>query len=464
MNAPVLNVPAALHFGRESVPVEASYASRYSISVKFLNGKVFPHEYIFSRLILHLNGNSVKLGPCKFLKNGDPTGKKGKLVFVKDLYDLNDLFYNKTLVKLQSSFINVPLILGHKDNIKPEFREYTANLTYDLNVYKDLFDQVDMQIKDEPDEIKKIIRRSMIDLEGRKFMVLLDEKLSRLEELVKDFTQDEHERHGFYFRKQLWNLITTSPIMCRTNLKPRGYAGDFEMMRMIYENEYRGDTIFGMLMHKHPVEHAGAKAVRTRRKLIAQSFHEIDRTKEWQDSQKLRVLSVACGPAYELQDIYDGFADHSRLSITLLDQDPEALLAAKDRVKSIETISGTGMDVRYLNESVRTMLTTRDISEKWGSFDFVYSMGLFDYLTPPAARVVLKKLFELLKPGGEMIIGNFHVSNKSRVYMEYWLDWVLYYRTEEEFKTLLVDEPKAKCSVFFENTGSQMFLHVKKNI
>ena len=128
MNAPVLNVPAALHFGRESIPVEASYASRYSISVKFLNGKVFPHEYIFSRLILHLNGNSVKLGPCKFLKNGDPTGKKGKLVFVKDLYDLNDLFYNKTLVKLQSSFINVPLILGHKDNIKPEFREYTANL------------------------------------------------------------------------------------------------------------------------------------------------------------------------------------------------------------------------------------------------------------------------------------------------------------------------------------------------
>ena len=89
-------------------------------------------------------------------------------------------------------------------------------------------------------------------------------------------------------------------------------------------------------------------------------------------------------------------------------------------------------------------------------------MGLFDFLTPPAARVVLSKLFQLLTPGGEMIIGNFHVSNPSIIYMEYWLDWVLYCRTEEEFKRLLSSEPTAQSSVFFENTGSQMFLHVKK--
>ncbi len=108
------------------------------------------------------------------------------------------------------------------------------------------------------------------------------------------------------------------------------------------------------------------------------------------------------------------------------------------------------------------MLTTNHIADKWGKFNFIYSMGLFDYLTPPAARVVIRKLFQLLAPGGEMIIGNFHVSNPSRIYMEYWLDWVLYYRTEEEFKDLLSPEPTAETSVFFENTGSQMFLHVRK--
>jgi hypothetical protein len=61
-----------------------------------------------------------------------------------------------------------------------------------------------------------------------------------------------------------------------------------------------------------------------------------------------------------------------------------------------------------------------------------------------------------------MIIGNFHVSNPSRYYMEYWLDWVLYYRTEDDFKSLLKDVPSAEVDLFFEDNRVQMFLHVKK--
>ncbi len=89
-------------------------------------------------------------------------------------------------------------------------------------------------------------------------------------------------------------------------------------------------------------------------------------------------------------------------------------------------------------------------------------MGLFDYLTPPVAKAVLIKLYQLLNTGGEMVTGNFHVSNPSKYYMEYWLDWVLYYRTEDEFKDLIGDISTADVKVSFEDTGSQMFLHVTK--
>jgi extracellular factor (EF) 3-hydroxypalmitic acid methyl ester biosynthesis protein len=458
--APIIE--AELLDGNDYVPVEARYLSKYSIFIQFLNGKVFPHGFVFPRAVFKLNGSTVKLGPCKLLKDSNNNGKEGKLVFIKDIYDLENLVYKKNIVKLQSYFINVPLILGHKDNINDKFREFTANLTYDFNVYKDLFDQVDTQIENEPEDVKKTIRKSIIETEGRKFMTLFDEKLREMEKLVAGYSDNEHERHGFYFRKQLWNLITSSPFMLRTNEKPRGYAGDFEMMRMIYDNEYEGDSTFGKVMHKHPLEHPGAKAVRTRRKLIAKSFDEIKKSKKWKNHKKLTLLSVACGPAYEIQDILGSSNDHSRYHFTLLDQDKLALKAAKALVKKLETDLSTKLNVKYLNESVRTMLTTKQIADKWGKFNFIYSMGLFDYLTPPAARVVIQKLYQLLEPGGEMIIGNFHVSNPSKFYMEYWLDWVLYYRTEEEFLQLLSSEPSAKCSVFFENTGSQMFLHVKK--
>ena len=89
-------------------------------------------------------------------------------------------------------------------------------------------------------------------------------------------------------------------------------------------------------------------------------------------------------------------------------------------------------------------------------------MGLFDYLTPPVAKAIIGNLFRLLKPGGELLVGNFHVENPSRFYMEYWLDWGLYYRDENDFYEMLPDGAKAEVNVLFEDTRSQMFLHVKK--
>jgi extracellular factor (EF) 3-hydroxypalmitic acid methyl ester biosynthesis protein len=99
---------------------------------------------------------------------------------------------------------------------------------------------------------------------------------------------------------------------------------------------------------------------------------------------------------------------------------------------------------------------------KLNQFHFIYSMGLFDYLTAPVAKAVLARLYQKLKPNGEMVIGNFHVSNPSRYYMEYWGDWAIIHRTEDAFKNLLQNDLSVHGTVLFENTGNQMFLHLKK--
>ena len=102
------------------------------------------------------------------------------------------------------------------------------------------------------------------------------------------------------------------------------------------------------------------------------------------------------------------------------------------------------------------------LKEKIGQFPIIYSMGLFDYFTEPIAKAVLNNLYQLLSPGGRMIIGNFHASNPSRYYMEYWCDWFLIHRTEKEMSSLMSDSHGAEVSVFFEDTGSQMFLDIRK--
>ena len=88
------------------------------------------------------------------------------------------------------------------------------------------------------------------------------------------------------------------------------------MMKMLYLNDYEGDSTFSKLMHKHPVEHPAAQAVRNRRKLITQTLKETQASRA-SSSKKTRILSVACGPACELQDILVSPDECEQYDITL---------------------------------------------------------------------------------------------------------------------------------------------------
>jgi len=456
-------IDAQLVAGDQLIPVDTRLTSRYSLMVRFLNGNGFKDGAEFTDLLIRNQGKEIGLGPCRLICEPNIDGYAGRIVFLKEVYDLKRLVEENKVVRLQSSFLNVPLVLAHKKRVKREFKNYTSDLTYDLNVYKSLFDKLDEEYAEEAQSIRDSIQMAIINTEGVRFHRFLDDRLAELERMVKGFNRAEHESHGFYFRRQLWEIILTAPFMRRTNLKPRGYAGDSEMMSMIYENGYRGKSTFAKLMHKHPVGHPGAQAVRNRRKVIREMIRGVGDQRNPSGADPLKILSVACGPACEVQDIVQTAQDPGKYDFTLLDQDRNALQEAANGIDRVQRRLDGQVKVKYLNESVRTMLKTPDLPGKWGRFDFVYSMGLFDYLTPPVAAGVLGKLLKLLRPGGELVIGNFHVSNVSRYYMEYWLDWVLYYRTESDLKELLRGAPGDDVSVFFDETGVQMFLHVKRH-
>ena len=445
------------------IPVRLTHASKYSLHVSFLNGDDFINGTEFESLVIDPDPKSepFEFGKCHLLSEANIDGHAGRLVFKDDIYNFDMFFAKKLTVNLDTFFYNLPLILTHKNNVMQSFKDFTSNLSYDLSVYKQYFDNMDAEYQQEPPEIAGEIRNIIIGSEGRKYMAFLDTKLEELESQIKDFTREEHERHGFYFRKQIWNFIMCSEFMARTNTKPRGYAGDSEMMQMIYENDYRGPSTFAMLMHKHPLEHPAAQAVRNRRTLITGTLKQIRDSFSGLPRQGFKLLSVACGPAAELNDILVTEEDFNKFNFTLFDQDRIALMAAAKGVDDMEKRVKTKLKVNYLKDSVRTMLSTSRITEKWGQFHYIYSMGLFDYLTPPVAMMVMKKLYELLLPGGTLLIGNFHVSNPSRFYMEYWCDWSLYYRTEQDMLDLIQDDTAEK-SVTFENSGSQMFLKVRK--
>ncbi len=448
--------------GDERLPVKVREASRYSLLVA--SDAPPPDGAEFRGFVLGGGDQPVELGPCVFLlSESESEGEgRGRLVFPRELYDFHKLLGRGELHTLETYFNGLPLILNQKKSIRPEFREYVAELTFDLNVYKSYFDELDASLADEPESVRSVAVNSVLETKGREFLGFLDETLRKLEELIKDYTREEHALHGYYLRKQVWSLIEQSEFLLRTNVKPRGYAGDSDIMRMIYANDYRGYGIFARLMHKHGIETPAAQAVRNRRIMVPRILRETRNEFKPAGGTPFRIMSVACGPAWEMQDLFAGDEDFENLSLTLLDQDTDALDEAAAAIRDIEARRKAKVNVQYLNESVRTMLRIKNISEKWGRYHFIYSMGLFDYLAAPVARALVKKLYDMLLPGGHVLIGNYHVDNPTRWYMEYWMDWVLLYRTEQDFLDLTREIENVQARVFFEDTRAQMFLHVTK--
>ncbi|MGB5747262.1 MAG: class I SAM-dependent methyltransferase, partial [Desulfobacterales bacterium] len=406
--------------GTRKIHIHAECASRFSLFFRYLEDPISIDQDEPLSLIISNNGQTVELGPCRILSNTDQNGNTGRLVFTNDIYDVECLINKNQVKKLQSPFSNLPLLLARKDKVRQSFKEYTANLKYDLQVYKNLFDSLDSKYRDEPEEVKNAVQEAIIKTKGPDFIRFFEDKLDELKYLVDDFSPEEHRCHYYYFNKQLGDLILCCPFFNRATLKPRGYPGDSGVMRMLYLNNYQGESTYAKLTHKHGVGHAAGQSVRNRLLLVGRMLNNFQNRSHVLHRDKVKVLSVGCGAAFELQDIIKSPQDCDKYHFTLFDQDPVALSEAAEIVNNIENTLSQALEVDYIQGSVRTMLFSRKLRQEWGQFDFIYALGLFDYLTSRVAKAVLDRLYQLLIPRGELVIGNYHVSNPSKHYMGYY--------------------------------------------
>ena len=94
-----------------------------------------------------------------------------------------------------------------------------------------------------------------------------------------------------YFREQLGPLLYQSVYASRAYHKPRGYAGDYEMMNNVYQMEIRGDSLFAKCLQRYFVDEPAGRAVRNR----ADYMHEKIKMLISQKS-RVKILAVASGP------------------------------------------------------------------------------------------------------------------------------------------------------------------------
>ena len=217
----------------------------------------------------------------------------------------------------------------------------------------------------------------------------------------------------------LASRVYQSPFTRRAYEKPRGYAGDAQLIDLIYEWQgTQGLTALGEDIHMWERRSPGCRGVRARRDLLAQALSYLPTT-----TKNPRVMSIACGHLREALGAH-GVKDGAIAEFVALDQDEE----------SLKVVTGYGIpSIRAEHQSVKDVLMKRN---RYRDFDFVYAAGLFDYLPDNVGRALTTAMFRMLRPGGRCWIANFAPDMVDIGYMDAFMDWRLIYRDEAQLVSL----------------------------
>lgn len=226
--------------------------------------------------------------------------------------------------------------------------------------------------------------------------------------------------------------LVEAPVLRRAYEKPRGYAGDYVVMQYYFDNDFVGATAFGMVFHKITNEHPLSAGVRTRSRAVATQIAERSSGRGHLDP--LRVLSLGCGIGAEVGLVHS--ASSSAVAWTLIDQEDEALALAYRNARSLDPSGAQGPQISCVNVSFSQLFRGEVSPEAWGEQDIVFALGLFDYLPTPGAQLLLYALYERLRPGGTVFIGNAAGPNEHFWEPELALRWSLIYRDRKEMDAL----------------------------
>ncbi|MFY9398771.1 MAG: PilZ domain-containing protein [Desulfomonilia bacterium] len=379
--------------------------------------------------------------------------------------DISTIIRGDMITMLKNEYVDFIQSLAVEDNLNEEFVHLTSHFHYLLSRLQQKLAQEEEKIAHEDEQVRAELLDTLrtLSFEALNEVTLkYSDQFTRITSTFIDSKQ--HFIHREHFQKTLNELLLKSALFNRAYRKPLGYAGDYEMMNIIYRNEYEGKDLFSQVMSKIDCEGSAAKAVRNRREYFCQKILALYESLD--EGSEAKVVSVACGPCVELWDFFTRVKNSQRpvrIDFIAMDQDPLALDDARNRLQPVSG-DNSRFSVSFIQDNIRNLILGKKLEEsRYAGSDLIYTAGLCDYLSAKATSRLINELYRYLKPGGRMIIGNFGPYNPQRFKMEYGAEWFLIHRSEEDLKDLARGLPEdATLSVEKEPEGVNLFLNAVK--
>jgi extracellular factor (EF) 3-hydroxypalmitic acid methyl ester biosynthesis protein len=346
--------------------------------------------------------------------------------------------------------------------VRPEMKIVTADLQTFLTQLRIWTEQIEFDLRRSNPPDKLAVEKQIAEQLSKSVFPYLDELFDQLERTAARCGEALEPMHAAYVRRQIHPLILCSPFADRTVHKPLGYAGDYEVVNMILRDPHEGSSLYARLLNRWFIKQPPAEAHRNRVTLLTRRLlEETARCKASERSAKF--FNLGCGPAKEIQDFMSENAVSDHAEFTLLDFNEETVTHGRSVLESVRTRHNRKTALNFQKKSVAQVLKTRDGGAAGGLHDMVYCAGLFDYLTDAICLRLMNVFYDMLAPGGLLLVTNVDRANPIRHWLGDVLDWHLIYRDAADMRTLKPERASSdEASVCADFTGVNLFLEVRK--
>ena len=355
-------------------------------------------------------------------------------------------FYNSLAVTLSHRLRDISVNLGelNLNEIAQVSRFHRTRLGHitDQQIPQELEDEIEIFQSVMGELNSGLRRRSITEAEVQ---AQVNSRCNRIIDLLGQYTQPEalveigyddlmsfrDTSHldigiGAYIFRETFNIFMLSQLIAHCYMKPRGFADDFMTSEMIYENEPQGDGRLGPFIDAWFESRPFCATRREIREMLANMILQ----EAIEDTGVFYVTNLASGSCRELFDTC-ARAGTKVIETNCLDVDKDALAFAAHLAK--ETRHGDRFT--FMQENVIAM------SEGRGKFtirpqEFIYSLGLFDYLSDDQAVTLLNWIYDHLQEGRDTMITNYHPSMPDKYFLDHILEWKINYRDADQLTQL----------------------------
>lgn len=349
--------------------------------------------------------------------------------------------------------------------ILPEYKVVIADMQSFLADLRLWLDQVELGIRSSPSGDRAKLERDVAAQLQSSVVPIVNELFNRFEEVSLRVDEESRPAHMQFGRRQLHPLLLSSPFVYRTFAKPLGYAGDYEMVNMMFRDPCEGGSLFAKMINAYALQLPPIIAHRNRISYLRDRLTQEARRVS-QQSRSLRLFNLGCGPAQEVQQFMAEatFSDQSEMVLSDFNDETLAhttavLSEARQRYghrTRIQLVKKTAHQL--LKQSERTVQRPRN-----ELYDLIYCAGLFDYLSDKVCRKLMDVFYDMLAPGGTVVTTNVDV-HPSRNEMEYFLEWHLIHRNTEQMKSLAPRQANPEnIRLVRDSTGVNIFMEITRD-